>query len=132
MTPSLKHISAMSLFVEDLHAAKTFYQQVFGVAVLFEDESSVALRFDNLIVNLLRVESAQEIVEPGIVAARDAGSRFQVSIWVEDVNAVCAELQRRGVSVLNGPITRPWGMRTANFVDPAGHSWEVGQRVAPE
>ena len=132
MTPSLKHISAMSLFVEDLHAAKTFYQLVFGVAVLFEDESSVALRFDNLIVNLLRVESAQEIVEPGIVAARDAGSRFQVSIWVEDVNAVCAELQRRGVSVLNGPITRPWGMRTANFVDPAGHSWEVGQRVAPE
>jgi len=40
MKSTLDNISAMSLFVEDLHAAKTFYQQVFGVPVTFEDESS--------------------------------------------------------------------------------------------
>ena len=131
MTFSPKHISAMSLFVEDLQVARTFYQEVFGVSVLFEDESSVALRFENVIVNLLRVENAQEIVEPGAVATRDSGSRFQISIWVEDVDAVCMELQKRGVKLLTGPRDRPWGMRTANFVDPAGHSWEVGQRVVP-
>ena len=132
MTSSLNHISAMSLFVEDLHAAKTFYQEVFGVKVIFEDESSVAVSFENVIVNLLRVENAQEIVEPGVVATRDCGSRFQLSIWVEDVDAVCTELQKRGVKLLAGPRNRPWGMRTANFVDPAGHSWEIGQRVVPK
>jgi uncharacterized glyoxalase superfamily protein PhnB len=42
---------------------------------------------------------------------------------------VCKELQRRGVKLLTGPRDRPWGLRTANFVDPAGHSWEVGQKV---
>lgn len=130
MPSSLQHINAMSLFVEDLQAAKTFYQQVFGVAVIHEDESSVAVRFDNLIVNLLHVENASEIVEPGAVATRDSGSRFQLSIWVPDVDAVCAALQARGVKLLTGPRDRPWGMRTANFVDPAGHSWEVAQSIA--
>jgi uncharacterized glyoxalase superfamily protein PhnB len=90
------------------------------------------VRFENLIVNLLRVESAREIVEPGAVATRDSGSRFQLSIWVPDVDAVCIELQQRGVEVLAGPRDRPWGMRTANFVDPAGHSWEIGQHVVPK
>lgn len=131
MTVSLKHISAMSLFVEDLQDTKTFYQDVFGATVLFEDEASVAVNFDNLIINLLRVQNAREIVEPGAVAERGTGHRFQLSIWVADIEAVCATLQQRGVTLLNGPVTRPWGMRTANFVDPAGHSWEVGQRVVP-
>ena len=130
MTSSLKNINAMSLFVEDLQAAKTFYLGVFGVEVLFEDEASVALGFGNIIINLLGVHNALEIVDPGAVATRDSGSRFQLSIWVPDVDAVCLELQKRGVELLAGPRDRPWGMRTANFVDPAGHSWEIGQRVS--
>jgi len=128
MTSSLQHVSALSLFVEDLQAAKTFYQEVFGVSVIFEDASSVAVRFGNLIVNLLQVNSAGEIVAPGLVAKADAGSRFQLSIWVPDVDAVYERLSGLGLA-LNGPIDRPWGMRTINFVDPAGHSWEVAQQV---
>ena len=129
MTDSLKQITAISLFVEDLNAAKAFYQEVFDVPVIFEDESAVAFRFVNLIVNLLCVEEAHEIIEPGAVGTRDAGSRFQLSIWVPDVDTVCAKLQQRGVELLVGPKDRPWGMRTANFVDPAGHSWEIAQRL---
>ena len=132
MTPPLRHLSAISLFVENLQAAKAFYQEVFGVEVIFEDESSVAVGFENVIVNLLRVESARELVEPGLVAERESGSRFQLSIWVEDVDAVCAQLRERGVALLTGPRDRPWGMRTATFVDPAGHSWEIGQRIVSE
>lgn len=132
MTSLLKRISAISLFVEDLQSAKTFYQQVFGVTVLFEDENSVAVGFENLIVNLLRVENAHEIIEPGFVATRDSGSRFQLSIWVKDVDTVCAQLRKHGVQLLTGPRDRPWSMRTANFVDPAGHSWEVAQKLVPD
>lgn len=129
MTTSLNHISAMSLFVEDLQAAKNFYLEIFGVEVIFEDDSSVAVQFANVIINLLDVKSAPEIIEPGIVAPRDSGSRVQFSVWVDDVDEVCRELQKRGVKLLAGPKNRPWGKRTANFVDPAGHSWEVGQKI---
>lgn len=126
-TTSLQQISAISLFVEDLPGAKSFYQDVFEAAVLFEDRASVAFKFGNVIINLLRADQACNIVEPGAVAGPDTGSRFQLSIWVENVDAVCEQLQKRGVTLLSGPKDRPWGMRTANFVDPAGHSWEVAQ-----
>ncbi len=128
MTSHLQHISAISLFVEDLRTSKIFYQEVFGVPVVFEDSNSVAVKFDNLIVNLLHVGSAAEIVEPGAVAAGDAGSRFQLSIWVPDLDAVCAQLRKRKVK-FTGPIERPWRMRTVNFIDPSGHSWEIGQKM---
>lgn len=126
---TLQHISAISLFVEDLPAAKAFYRDVFEVPVVYEDANSDVVKFENVLINLLQVAHAPEIVAPGPAASPEAGSRFQVSIWVADVDAVCAQLRQRGVSLLQGPLDRPWGMRTANFVDPAGHSWEVAQKI---
>jgi catechol 2,3-dioxygenase-like lactoylglutathione lyase family enzyme len=126
---ALEKVSAISLFVEDLQAAKSFYTDVFDVDVVFEDDTSVCVRFGRLFVNLLHVSVAQEQVEPGVVAGRDAGSRFQLSIWVDDLDAVVAVLRKRGVELLTGPTDREWGMRTVTFTDPAGHSWEVAQEL---
>jgi uncharacterized glyoxalase superfamily protein PhnB len=42
---------------------------------------------------------------------------------------VCTELARRGVELLNGPLDREWGMRTASFTDPDGHIWEIAEKV---
>ena len=126
---SLSHVSAISLFVEDVQAAKSFYEAVFGVEVVFEDESSACVKFDQLFVNLLVNSSAAQQVEPAPVAAPDSGSRFQLSIWVEDVDAVCADLQKRGVTLLSGPVDKEWGMRVVTFTDPDGHNWEVAQHL---
>ena len=52
--------------------------------------------------------------------ARTGGSRALLTIEVDDANAVCEELAAHGVTLLNGPIDRPWGRRTAAFADPAG------------
>ena len=126
---ALDSISAISLFVEDVPATKAFYEDVFGVETVFEDESSACVRFDRLFVNLLDVSAAEEQVDR--VANREAGSRFQLSIWVDDVDSVCETLRARGVALLSGPIDREWGMRCATFADPAGHSWEVAQEIQP-
>ena len=40
-----------------------------------------------------------------------------------------AELAGRGVELLNGPVNRPWGVRTASFADPGGHIWEIAQEL---
>lgn len=124
----MKHISAISLFVEDLPAAKAFYLDVFEVPIAYEDANCTVVKFENVLINLLQIAHAPEIVAPGVVASRDAGSRFQMSIWVPDVQAVYERLAQRGIAV-NGPLDRAWGLRTINFVDPAGHSWEVGQQI---
>jgi catechol 2,3-dioxygenase-like lactoylglutathione lyase family enzyme len=47
MSSQLKHISAISLFVEDLAAAKAFYLDVLSGPVVYEDANSVAIQFDN-------------------------------------------------------------------------------------
>ena len=128
-TESLSHVSAISLFVEDPQAAKAFYEAIFGVEVVFEDATSVCVKFDQLFVNLLLASSAAQQVEPASVASRDSGSRFQLSIWIEDVDAACVALEERGVQLLTGPVDRDWGMRVATFTDPDGHSWELAQQI---
>ena len=120
-----KGIGAITLFVEDVAAAKQFYSDVFGLPVTFEDEDSAVFDFGNTIINLLKSTAARELVAPAVVARREAGSRLQLTIEVDDVDAMCAELTRRGVVLLNGPMDRPWGVRTASFIDPGGHVWEI-------
>jgi catechol 2,3-dioxygenase-like lactoylglutathione lyase family enzyme len=120
-----KGIGAITLFVEDLAAAKQFYREIFGLPVTFEDDDSAVFAFGSTLVNLLRTSAAGELIEPATVAPPGAGARFQLTVNVADVDATCAELARRGVELLNGPLDRPWGVRTASFVDPGGHIWEI-------
>jgi catechol 2,3-dioxygenase-like lactoylglutathione lyase family enzyme len=122
-----RNIDAITLFVEDLEQSKGFYLAVFGLPVFFEDDNSAVFRFQNTLINLLQISAARDLIEPGIVAEPGAGSRFQLTIPVDDVDAACAELEARGVELLNGPMDRAWGVRTASFVDPGGHIWEFAQ-----
>jgi catechol 2,3-dioxygenase-like lactoylglutathione lyase family enzyme len=121
------NIDAITLFTEDLASTKTFYQEVFGLPVVYEDANSAVFRFGNTVINLLAVTAAPELIEPGAVARPDAGSRFVLTVGVDDVDAVCAELAERSAELLNGPMNRPWGIRTASFADPGGHIWEIAQ-----
>jgi len=122
-----KAIFAITLFTEDLEQTKAFYQKVFGLPIDFEDPNSAVFKFGGTLINLLRITEANELIEPAKVANRDSGSRFVFTILVEDVDAMCAELVSRGVELLNGPMDRPWGIRTASFTDPAGYIWEIAK-----
>ncbi|WP_081710259.1 VOC family protein [Arthrobacter sp. 35W] len=120
-------VSAITLFVDDLDLAKSFYQEVFGLPVVFEDADSAVFAFPNTLVNLLATGAAVELIEPAAVGGPHSGARAQFTVEVDDVDAACAELARRGVALLNGPMDRPWGIRTASFQDPSGHIWEIAK-----
>ena len=32
-------------------------------------------------------------------------------------------------ALVDGPMDRPWGIRTAAFADPGGHIWEIAQTL---
>ena len=129
MSASLKSVGAITLFVEDPRRSQSFYEEVFDLPVIWQDEDSAVFQFENTIVNLLKIPAARDLIEPGAVADRETGSRFQLTIWVEDADAVSAELATRGVELLNGPLNREWGMRTASFTDPDGHIWEIAEKL---
>ena len=120
-------VSAITLFVEDLPAAKEFYGRAFGLDSHYEDDESVVFRFGATLINLLKIEAAPELIEPAHTAPPDAGARFQLTLAVDDVDRVCAQLEAGGIELLNGPVDRPWGVRTASFRDPAGHIWEIAR-----
>ncbi|MBV9818173.1 MAG: VOC family protein [Solirubrobacterales bacterium] len=54
-------------------------------------------------------------VEPG------PGSRHEMFVYVEDVDATVGELRERGVEVVREPVDMPWGERVAFVRDPEGN-----------
>jgi len=122
-----KGVGAITLFVEDLATTKAFYAEVFGLPLIHEDDDSAVFDFGNAVINLLRTAAATELVEPATPGGPGDGPRVQLTLAVADVDAVSAGLTARGVELLNGPMDRPWGIRTASFRDPAGHVWEIAQ-----
>jgi lactoylglutathione lyase len=122
-----KSIFAVTLVVENLAEAKAFYQKVFDLPVDYEDQNSAVFNFGSTLINLLQSNAAPELFAPAPIAPRQAGARQVFTIHVDDVDAMCAQLARRGVTLLNGPMDRPWGIRTASFQDPGGHIWEIAK-----
>ena len=125
----LDAIEVVTLFVFDIDATKAFYARVFAAEVLFEDAASAVLKFSGAMVNLLAVERAPTLVAPIGVAPKGAGAAMLLTVRVDNVDEACAELAKRGVTLLNGPMDRPWGRRTAAFADPSGHVWELAHEI---
>ena len=115
-------IATITLFVDDLEASKAFYAKAFDVSWVYEDSDSAVFRMGQQLVNLLAGSAVPELIEP---APQGTGARMLLTITVDDVDSSCEDLRRHGVELLNGPIDRPWGVRTASFADPSGHLWEV-------
>ena len=131
MAGSLKSLGAITLFVDDPQRSKAFYTRVFEADVLFEDDNSAALGFDDLILNFLkRGVAVDELLGPVPPAA--SGASFQLTVWVDDADATCADLAERGVEIVTGPQDRSWGVRTATFLDPDGYLWEVAASISSD
>ncbi len=127
INPWPKGLFAITLFAEDLDITKQYYLKVFGLPVEFEDDNSAVFKFGDTYINLLKTSAVDELIRPARMASPEAGSRFVFTVHVDDVDAMCAELTSRGVELLNGPMDRPWGIRTASFADPSGHIWEIAK-----
>jgi catechol 2,3-dioxygenase-like lactoylglutathione lyase family enzyme len=79
---SSKSVDFITLFTEDLERSKAFYQDVFGLRLIFEDENSAVFRFANTSINVLRADAAAQLVSPGAVADRNAGHvSYSRSAW---------------------------------------------------
>jgi len=122
-------ISAITLFTDDLAASRNWYARAFGLAEHFADDVSTVFLFDGTMINLLQISEAPELIEPAAVGGPDAGARAQFTVEVADVDASVAALEAAGIAVLNGPLDRPWGIRTAAFADPSGHVWEFAAPI---
>lgn len=119
------NVQAVTLFIDDLEVAREFYGRAFDKDVYFQNDDSVVFEFGPVLINLLLRRQADELIAPATVGMPGAGVQVQFTISVDDVDAVALALTERGVTLLRGPEDRPWGIRTATFQDPFGHTWEI-------
>lgn len=127
----LKSVSAITLFVEDIQRSKEFYERVFDVEMIEEEEEgTVILKFDNVFMRLLvRSEAEKELLGKVPLADPESGAGFELATFVEDAEAARAELVEEGVTIAFGPVDRPWGVRHVGFRDPDGHLWVLSADI---
>ena len=116
---------AITLVAHDLAASTEFYGEKLGLQQVFSDDVSAVYVCGKTMINVLAGSAAVELVEPASVSSFGSGVGAVYTLRVADVDAAAAALEAAGVKLLSGPIDRPWGVRTASFQDPSGHTWEL-------
>lgn len=104
--------------VQDLHASLRHYEQQLGFSTAWvwgEPASFAAVRRGP--VDLYLCQGCQ-------------GHRGTwISVFVDDVDRLHREYQRRGATILEPPTDRPWGLREMLVEDLDGHRLRLGQGI---
>jgi lactoylglutathione lyase len=116
---------AITLVAHDLAVSIEFYEHKLGLTKVFGDDVSAIYACGKTMINVLSASAAVELVQPASVVSQGSGVGAVYTLRVADVDATAAKLEAAGVRLLSGPIDRPWGVRTASFQDPSGHTWEL-------
>ena len=56
---------------------------------------------------------------------------FDIYFWPDDVDALHAELDNRGATIIQRPSDQPYGLREFRVEDPDGHILAFGKRIQP-
>jgi catechol 2,3-dioxygenase-like lactoylglutathione lyase family enzyme len=123
-----KQINAINLIVGDLERSKAFYREIFGIPLEHEDADSAMFRFTDTYVFLQRGAAHRNGLSDDALGLAQKGVG-QFVIFVDDVDAVHAELKKAEVATISRPADRAWGMRTLTLADPAGYTWEITQAL---
>lgn len=117
------NLFAITLFTDDLSASIGFYGGLLGLEDVYRDDASIVYKCGDTLINLLKISQAPELISPAPVGAQNQ-SRAVYTLRFENIDALSADLISAGAPILNGPVDRPWGVRTVSVQDPSGHIWE--------
>ena len=130
MTPS---ITLLTLAVDDLERAVAFYRDGLG----FRTKGIVGTEFENGAVAFFTLQSGLKLaLWPRRSLAADTGlpmqarSALELSIGhnvssAQEVDAVMAQAQRAGATIVKPAQATFYGGYAGYFQDPDGHLWEV-------
>ena len=110
-------LESVLLFVSDLAAAKTFYVDLLGLSIIFEDGIVVVLRTGTGRVVLHRNDRGHD--DRGIFPVGVGATGVAVRFSVDDPDAWEAEVNQRGFPVLWKTQDASWG-RFVVIGDPDG------------
>ena len=112
--------------VPDVSSVGDYYQRVLGFqceysagdppqfAIYSRDGSPVMFR---------------RVADPGLISPNERqGGTWDIFFWVDDVDAMHAELSKNGATIVYAPMVQPYGMKEFAVRDPIGHVLGFGQQ----
>jgi uncharacterized protein len=122
------YLSVITLGVRDLQRSRRFYAEELGWPVQQEDENWVCFLLGGG-SSALALYPWDELAQDAGVAADGSGFRgvtFAYNVRSDErVDAVLAEAERAGATIVQPPRRREWGGYSGYFADPDGYLWEV-------
>lgn len=110
------------IYVRDVPEALGFYAGLLGCEEQYRfppdgDAVFVGLRLGDASLGVVHESSPQQLIGRGL----GDGPRFELFVYVDDVDGTVARLRDAGVPVLREPEDMPWGERLAFVADPEGN-----------
>lgn len=120
-----QRVSLITLGVDDLVRARRFYEQGLGWVPKAAPEGVVFYQLPGIALALFgRDDLAQDARLP--VDGRFSGITIAINQRTEaDVDAVLAQVEAAGATILKPAEKVFWGGYSGYFADPDGHVWEV-------
>ncbi|THF85422.1 VOC family protein [Deinococcus sp. KSM4-11] len=119
---SIQSIDSVGLCVTDLARALTFYRQL-GFEPLSHDGRGCALRAGRARLLLFETHHPQPHAQTrGFALIYNAPGFDHLTLQVQDVDRIHAELLKRGIAFSRPPVDEPWGARVALLKDPDGNN----------
>lgn len=118
----IRHVAGIAEIVDDLEAAVSFYRNDLGLEV----DDSVSADYASVKIpgvihfGLWSREAAAEATFGDRGAVDRVALGLTIEFEVDEVPAASQALESRGIKMLHGPKTEPWGQITARFALPGG------------
>jgi lactoylglutathione lyase len=110
------------IYTRDVAREVAFYEELLGFEKQYQfppdgEAGYVSLRRDEADLGIVHESSPQEMFG----ASLGDGPRFELFVYVDDVDATVAAMRERRVPILRAPADMPWGERVAYVADPEGN-----------
>ena len=124
----LKGIAPQFVVADVVRAAKHYRDALgFTIADYFGDPPVFAIvSRDGVEIHLGKRDTGSIVPNRSL-----RGDGLDAYIWVEDLDTLAHELQARGATILEGPVTRSYGMRELIVEDDNGYRLAFGESATP-
>ncbi|HYT79592.1 MAG TPA: VOC family protein [Actinomycetota bacterium] len=122
----LSSVDYVILYVRDLERSISFYREVIGLPFKFTESGYAEFATEGTKFALFERARLPQLIGR---EATNGEATMEVAFLVDDVDREAERLRRAGVTVLSGPVDRPWQQRTFHLLDPDGHVVELAQEL---
>lgn len=122
-----QRLSFVTLAVQDLPRARSFYVEGLGWTPSFENDQVVMMPVGpNVVLSLLGADAFADEIGPTTLGTGIAPFTLAHNVASRDgVASVLASAEAAGGSIVQPGTDRDWGGHSGYFADPDGTRWEV-------